>query len=241
MIRTLARIKLVVPVGIALLLALAVVILVSAVSGVSAAKPDSPGGGAMLACGALTGAAAGLDPAQERNAKVIAAVAIGRGLGNAGAAIGVAVALAESTLFNYANDGTSTLVGSAEGRQLNDAERAVARESLQYPHDRVGNNLDSIGLFQQRPMTGWGPPKELIDPATSAGLFFDRLVQVPGWQALPPWNAGADGAGLTVVGRRDLPRDVRAGHVIVAGSDRHIQYARNNGRRVEQWLADGGV
>ena len=74
-----------------------------------------------------------LDAAQERNAKIIVAVALGRRLGGTGAAIGVAVALAESTLFNYANDGTSTLVGSAEGRQLNDAERAVARESLQYP------------------------------------------------------------------------------------------------------------
>jgi len=61
-----------------------------------------------------------------------------RGLGATGAAIGVSVALAESTLFNYANDGASTLVGSAEGRQLNDAERAVARESLQYPHDSHG-------------------------------------------------------------------------------------------------------
>jgi LAS superfamily LD-carboxypeptidase LdcB len=92
-------------------------------------------------------------------------------------------------LFNYANDGTSTLVGSAEGRQLNDAERAVARESLKYPHDKVGNNLDSIGLFQQRPMSGWGAPEDLIDPVKSSGLFFDRLVKVPGWQTLPPWNA----------------------------------------------------
>src|SRR6185312_6354647 len=44
-------------------------------------------------------------------------------------------------------------------------------------------------LFQQRPMTGWGTPAELIDPATAAGKFFDRLVQVPGWQGMPPWNA----------------------------------------------------
>jgi hypothetical protein len=114
---------------------------------------------------------------------------VGRGLGDSGAAIGVAVALAEASLYNYANDGTSTLVGSVEGRQLTAAERAVARESLNYPHDRVGNNLDSIGLFQQRPMSGWGSPRELIDPSTSAGLFFDRLVQIPGWQSMPAWNA----------------------------------------------------
>jgi len=128
--------------------------------------------------------------AQERNATIVTGVALGRGLGPVGAAIGIAVALAESTLFNYANDGTSTLVGSAEGRQLNDSERAVARQSLAFPHDKVGNNLDSIGLFQQRPMTGWGAPAQLIDPATAAGLLLDRLQRVPGWQSLPPWQAG---------------------------------------------------
>ena len=64
----------------------------------------------------------------------------------------------------------------------------MARKSLAYPHDRVGKILDSIGLFQQRPMTGWGTPAELIDPATAAGKSFDRLVQVPGWQGMPPWH-----------------------------------------------------
>ena len=188
MIRTLVRVKLLVPTGLGLVLALAAVVVVGAIAGTAAAKPNPPGNANLMACDSVTGRAAGLDPAQERNAKIITSVALGRSLGATGAAIGVSVALAESTLFNYANDGTSTLVGSAEGRQLNDAERAVARQSLQYPHDKVGNNLDSIGLFQQRSMSGWGPPQDLIDPVKSSGLFFDRLVEVPGWQALPPWN-----------------------------------------------------
>ena len=211
MIRTLRRVKLFLPVVPVLLAALALVILVGAIGGVATARPNSPGSSAGMACDAVTGHAGGLDPAQERNAKIIAAVAMGRGLGTTGAAIGVAVALAESTLFNYANDGTSTLVGSAEGRQLNDAERAVARESLSYPHDKVGNNLDSIGLFQQRPMTGWG---------TTAGA--DRPGDVGRDVLRPagpgPWLADtaaverrADRAGLAVLGRRDLPADVRAG------------------------------
>ena len=186
MISTARKVQLIAPATVTLLVAMAAVVTVAAV-----AQPDPPGavpGG--VACVPVTGSTGGvLDAAQERNAKVIIGVALARGLGSTGAAIGVSVALAESTLFNYANDGTSTLVGSAEGRQLNDSERAVARESLQFPHDRVGNNLDSIGLFQQRPMTGWGTPAELIDPATAAGKFFDRLVQVPGWQGMPPWNA----------------------------------------------------
>ncbi len=186
MISTVRRVQLIAPATVTLLVAMAAVVTVASV-----AQPDPsvavPGGSG---CVPVTGSTGGsLDGAQERNARIIIGVALARGLGSNGAAIGVSVALAESTLFNYANDGTSTLVGSAEGRQLNDAERAVARESLAFPHDRVGNNLDSIGLFQQRPMTGWGSPAELIDPATAAGKFFDRLVQVPGWQGMPPWNA----------------------------------------------------
>jgi len=165
------------------------IIIVGAIGAATASGRQAPG--RSPGCGgAVTGAAGGLEPAQGRNAAVIATVALGRGLGQVGAAIGIAVALAESTLFNYANDGTSTLIGSAEGRQLTDSERAVARQSLAFPHDKVGNNLDSIGLFQQRPMTGWGTPAQLIDPATAAGLFFDRLQQVPGWETLPPWQAG---------------------------------------------------
>lgn len=147
------------------------------------------------ACDLVPGQANGLDPAQQRNAKIIAGVAFARGLGATGATIGIAAALAESTLLNYANDGTSTLVGRHEGRPLTHAERAVVRQSLKYPHDRVGNNLDSVGLFQQRPMMGWGPPRLLIDPVRAAGLFFDRMEQVSGWQALPPWQVAQDVQG----------------------------------------------
>ena len=160
----------------------------------------------------VTGTAPGLDPAQEANAKTVVGVALGRGLGPTGAAIAVAAALAESSLYNYANDGTSTLVGSAERRQLNDAERAVARQSLTYPHDKVGNNLDSIGLFQQRPMTGWGTPDRADQPRHR-----DRQVPRPDGESgrlADPLTVDrrAEGAGLTVQRRRDLPRLLPAGH-----------------------------
>ena len=170
---------------------------------------------------AVTGTAPGLDQAQEANAKTVVGVALGRGLGPTGAAIAVAAALAESSLYNYANDGTSTLVGSAEGRQLNDSERAVARESLKYPHDKVGNNLDSIGLFQQRPMTGWGTPAELINPAAATGEV-PRPDGESGWLADAfTVERRAEGAGITVQRRRDLPRLLPAGHRYrrVAGHD----------------------
>ena len=83
---------------------------------------------------AVTGTAPGLDAAQEANAKAVVGVALGRGLGPTGAAIAVAAALAESSLYNYANDGTSTLVGSAGPLLMIRAtgkEDAVIRKAVQ--------------------------------------------------------------------------------------------------------------
>lgn len=44
---------------------------------------------------------------------------------------------------------------------------------------------DSLGLFQQRPSQGWGTPEEIMDPAYSAGKFYDGLKEVPGYTRLP--------------------------------------------------------
>lgn len=54
---------------------------------------------------------------------------------------------------------------------------------------------DSVGLFQQRPSTGWGTPAQLSDPAYAARLFYGGptgpnlgrtrgLLDIPGWQDL---------------------------------------------------------
>lgn len=53
---------------------------------------------------------------------------------------------------------------------------------------------DSLGLFQQRPSTGWGTPAQVTDPVYSARLFFGGptnpnrgvtrgLLEIPGWQS----------------------------------------------------------
>jgi hypothetical protein len=47
------------------------------------------------------------------------------------------------------------------------------------------NDHDSLGLFQQRPSTGWGTPEQIQDPNYSAKAFYQGLVQVPGWDQLP--------------------------------------------------------
>jgi murein DD-endopeptidase MepM/ murein hydrolase activator NlpD len=50
--------------------------------------------------------------------------------------------------------------------------------------DAVGP--DSRGLFQQRDNGQWGSYADRMDPATSATSFFRALLQVPGWDTLPP-------------------------------------------------------
>lgn len=45
-------------------------------------------------------------------------------------------------------------------------------------------DLDSLGLFQQRPSQGWGTSAQIMDPNYAASVFYDHLAQVPGWQAM---------------------------------------------------------
>jgi hypothetical protein len=46
-------------------------------------------------------------------------------------------------------------------------------------------DLDSVGLFQQRPSQGWGTAGQILDPRYAAGKFYDRLVKVADWQHRP--------------------------------------------------------
>ncbi|BCJ26482.1 M23 family metallopeptidase [Actinocatenispora sera] len=90
--------------------------------------------------------------------------------------IAVATALQESGLKVYAND--------------NPSYPLVKAHSMALPHDAVGHDHDSVGLFQQRPKPpegagGWGTVKELMDPTTSAEKFYRKLLSTSGWQQDP--------------------------------------------------------
>jgi hypothetical protein len=54
---------------------------------------------------------------------------------------------------------------------------------------------DSLGLFQQRPSTGWGTPAQLMDPVRASAAFFGGthnpnpgitrgLLDIPAWESL---------------------------------------------------------
>jgi hypothetical protein len=47
------------------------------------------------------------------------------------------------------------------------------------------NDHDSLGLFQQRPSSGWGSPEQITDPEYATLAFEKGLKQVDGWQDMP--------------------------------------------------------
>lgn len=92
----------------------------------------------------------------------------------------------------------ATATMAVEANMLNVASIHVP-ESAKYPNDGyIPADLDSIGLFQQRARSGaWGTVPQIMDPATSAGMFLGLgaygrapgyargLLQVDRWTERP--------------------------------------------------------
>ncbi|WNM39651.1 hypothetical protein RMN56_31900 [Micromonospora halotolerans] len=104
---------------------------------------------------------AGLDQRQMDNAKAIVDAGLAMKMPRRALVVAVATAMQESNLYNLASD--------------------VLPESFDYPHQGSGSDHDSIGLFQQRPSSGWGTVAEIMRPAYAARAFFTALKEVPGW------------------------------------------------------------
>jgi hypothetical protein len=51
------------------------------------------------------------------------------------------------------------------------------------------NDHDSLGLFQQRPTSGWGSPKQITNPEYSTKAFLKGLKEVDGWRDMPLTDA----------------------------------------------------
>ncbi|PWU47994.1 peptidase M23 [Micromonospora globispora] len=107
---------------------------------------------------------------QLRNAAVIIRVGQDMQVPARGWVVALATAMQESALRNLAN--------------------STVPASLALPHEGVGSDHDSLGLFQQRP--GWGSVQQRMTPSYTAHKFYEKLVKVPNWERRP----------LTVVAQR---------------------------------------
>jgi cell wall-associated NlpC family hydrolase len=67
---------------------------------------------------------------------------------------------------------------------------AIVAVTAAFTESRLTNipmgDLDSLGLFQERPSQGWGTPQQILDPVYATTQFVSRLLALPGWQALSP-------------------------------------------------------
>ncbi len=113
---------------------------------------------------------AGLTQLQMEHAKTIVAVGERLKLPKRAYVVAVATAMQETNLRNLANPALPS--------------------SLYIKNDGVGFDHDSVGMFQQRPASGWGAVNELMYPSIAAEKFYRALDRVPGWDRMPvTWAA----------------------------------------------------
>ncbi|HEY7222110.1 MAG TPA: hypothetical protein VH561_00580 [Micromonosporaceae bacterium] len=77
------------------------------------------------------------------------------------------------------------------------------------------NDHDSLGLFQQRPSSGWGTPSQVQEPSYAATAFYQRLVRVPGWDHLP-LTVAAQKVQVSAYPSRYATHEFEAGNIIKA-------------------------
>ena len=161
----------------AVLLLAPVLLMVMVMTGAGRSNSGSVCGDSLAAGGSVSSDQ--LSEAQLRNAATI--IAVGTRLRVPRRAIVVALAAAhqESRFLNYANDG--------RGTDLRPDQAGIA-SSQELPHQAVGSDHGSLGVFQQQ-WPWWGSMSELMDPAASASKFYTRLVAVPGWASMSVTSA----------------------------------------------------
>jgi len=138
---------------------------------------------------------AGLSQVQMNNAKAIVDAGRALKMPRRGFVIAVATAMQESTLLNRASE--------------------VLPESYRYPHQGTGSDHDSVGLFQQRPSSGWGSVRNLMVPRYAATQFYLALRNVPGWQGMSlTW--AAQSVQVSAYPYAYAPHEQRAAAVVAA-------------------------
>jgi len=86
----------------------------------------------------------------------------------------------------------ATIAGVAHSRRLPAAAVTIAYATAMQEsklHDLAYGDMDSVGVFQQRPSQGWGPRAKLENPVYATTKFFRALRAVHGYQTMPVYKA----------------------------------------------------
>ncbi|THV41149.1 hypothetical protein [Glycomyces buryatensis] len=80
---------------------------------------------------------------------------------------------------------TIAAVGQRDG--MDERAVAVAVATAMQESELVNvdyGDHDSLGLFQQRPSSGWGTEEEILDPVYASFKFYEKLRRIDGWQEM---------------------------------------------------------
>ena len=84
------------------------------------------------------------------------------------------------------NAATITAVGTGRGMPERAVTIALATALQESGLRNIDHgDLDSLGLFQQRPSQGWGTAEQILDPDYAAGEFYKHLAKVHDYPRLP--------------------------------------------------------
>ena len=103
-------------------------------------------------------------PGPVNNGKAVIAAGMQMRIPEKGIIVALAATMQESGMRNLANSNVA--------------------ESLRIPHEGLGRNQQSVGIFQQQPW--WGTIRDLMTPRLAALKFFQALLRVGGWQQMAP-------------------------------------------------------
>ncbi|MEV0115700.1 peptidoglycan-binding domain-containing protein [Streptomyces sp. NPDC050844] len=91
-----------------------------------------------------------------------------------------------------------TVIGVGKGAGIPEQGQVIAlmtaMQESKFVNYLTPVDHDSLGIFQQRPSTGWGTPEQITDVPTSSKSFYGvapfgsnpGLIQIDGWQTMPP-------------------------------------------------------
>lgn len=147
-----------------------VIVTVAAIMGSAAAQPTDT---CVLPNTSAPATVADLSDVQLSHAETVIRTGARRSESDQAIVVALATVAQESRFLNYANNGAGTLR----------PEQTGVAESLRHPHDAVGHDHGSLGIFQQQ-YPWWGTIAELMNPQVAAAKFFDALADVPGWEAM---------------------------------------------------------
>ncbi len=86
----------------------------------------------------------------------------------------------------------STIAGVAYQQSMPRAAVTIAYATAMQEsklHDLTYGDMDSVGVFQQRPSQGWGPARKLENPVYATTKFFRALKDVRGYRRMPVYQA----------------------------------------------------